>query len=428
MYEKKMKFNFIDRAHIWHPYTSMLNPLPTFLVKKAKGVNIFLENNTKLIDGMSSWWAVIHGYNNSKLNKAIKKQVNKFSHIMFGGLTHNPAIKLTEKLLKILPKGLDKIFYSDSGSVAVEVSMKMAIQYWQSKGEKEKTEFITFKGGYYGDTWNAMSVCDPKTGMHHIFNGKLPLQNFVEKPNIGFYDKWNNLQIIEIEKKIKEKHNKIAGFILEPIVQGTGGMNFYHPNYLYEIRKLCNKYNILLIFDEIATGFGRTGKLFASEHSNTIPDIMTIGKALTGGYMTFAGTITTKHIAETISLGESNAFMHGPTFMGNPLACAVASASYDLLMKYNLKNKIKNIENIIREEFEILKKYKSVKEVRVLGAIGVIEMKEIVNVEKIQKIFIDKGIWVRPFGKLIYIMPPFIISNKDLNYLCKKVVESVKEI
>lgn len=418
----------IDKRNIWHPYTSMVNPLTTYLIKKANRVHILLENGNSLIDGMSSWWAVIHGYNHPKLNEALKIQIDNFSHVMFGGLTHEPAIELTKRLLTILPESLDKFFYSDSGSVAVEVSMKMALQYFNAIGNKEKKEFITFRSGYFGDTWNAMSVCDPYTGMHKIFNGKLPIQNFINKPVINYNDEWDNSQISEIEKILSKKHSKIAGFILEPIVQGAGGMNFYHPNYLKIIRDLCNKYDILLIFDEIATGFGRTGKIFALEHANVTPDILNIGKAITGGYITFAATVTTKNIAETISNGENKVFMHGPTFMGNALACSVACASFDLLMSYNLKEMIRNIENIIKYHFNYAKEYKNVNDVRVLGAIGVIEMKKNVNIEEIQKLFVEKGIWVRPFGKLIYIMPSFIISNEELAFLCKKVLEVVETL
>lgn len=414
-----------DAEHIWHPYTSMINPLKAYEVVSANSTKLTLEDGRELIDGMSSWWSTIHGYNNPRLNKAAECQLKKMAHVMFGGITHRPAVELAQKLIEITPEGLDRVFYSDSGSVSVEVAIKMALQYHHSRGSRFKRVIATFEGGYHGDTWHAMSVCDPVNGMHTLYNNRLTEQIFVKRPEIGFYDKWDNTTLESLERIFDNSHRQIAAFILEPIVQGAGGMRFYHPNYLKAVRELCNKYDVLLIADEIATGFGRSGKMFACEYADIIPDIMCVGKALTAGYMSFAATLTTKIIAEAISINEPHVFMHGPTFMGNPLACAIACENLSILKEKSPIEAVKNIEKIMIRELSKAKSSNNVSDVRVLGAIGVIELKRNVDMQKIQQQFVDRGVWVRPFGKLVYIMPPYIIPENELVKLCQVLVEVV---
>lgn len=406
-----------DQQFVWHPYSSLSAPIPAYEVVSARGVNLKLADGRELIDGMASWWCAIHGYNHPVLNAAAKDQIDKVSHVMFGGITHAPAVNLCEKLVAITPDGLDKVFLSDSGSVAVEIAIKMAFQYWISQGQPQKNKLLTLRRGYHGDTFAAMSVCDPETGMHHMFDQVVAKHHFAPAPMIGVHEPWDEEDIAEFTTIIREHKQQLAAVILEPIVQGAGGMRFYSPHYLKRVRELCDDNNVLLIADEIATGFGRSGKLFACEWAGISPDIMCLGKAITGGYMTLAATLCSAEVSRGICEGEAGCFMHGPTFMGNPLACAVANASIDLLLSSDWQANIQRIEAQLLTAVLPFNALNDVATTRVLGAIGVIEMKTPVNVAEIQKRFVAEGIWVRPFGKNVYVMPPYIISDSELEQL-----------
>ncbi|MFO7902345.1 MAG: adenosylmethionine--8-amino-7-oxononanoate transaminase [Planctomycetota bacterium] len=415
----------LDRHHLWHPYASMTQPTPTLPVVAADGVRLELADGRKLIDGMASWWSAIHGYNHPALNQAAHRQLDAMSHVMFGGLTHPPAVTLAERLLALLPTGLECVFPCDSGSVAVEVAMKMALQFWAVSGSPRRRQFLTVRNGYHGDTLHAMSVCDPITGMHRLFQGALPPQVFAEAPPLGFDRPWQKGDMDSFARLLDEHAATLAAVILEPIVQGAGGMRFYAPRYLQQVRKLAKDAGILLILDEIATGFGRTGKMFAAEHAEITPDIMCVGKALTGGYMTLGATIATRAVAERVS-GNGQVLMHGPTFMGNPLACAVARASIDALTQSPWQRNVKRIERELASGLAPSRELPHVVDVRALGAIGVIELDEPVSLNAYQRAFVDRGVWVRPFGKLVYVMPPYIIQPSELAVLTTAMVDVVK--
>ena len=410
-----------DAAHIWHPYTSLTSPLPVYGIESAQGCELRLSDGRVLIDGMASWWACIHGYNHPRLNAAIADQLSKMSHVMFGGITHQPAIDLAKLLVEITPDGLETVFFSDSGSIAIEVALKMALQYWVGVGKSDRNQFVTVRGGYHGDTYHAMSVCDPVGGMHSLFASSLPKYLFADRPKIQFNQSWNESDFESLRSLVIQNSKVVAAIVLEPIVQGAGGMYFYHPTYLRRVRELCDEVGCLLILDEIATGFGRSGKLFAMEYGDVVPDILCLGKALTGGYMTLGATMTTRAVANGIS--ACGVLMHGPTFMGNPLACRVALESVRLVRSMDWLGEVQRIESGLRRGLEAARALKGVADVRVLGAIGVVEMNEPVDVAMVQRELVRRGVWVRPFGKLVYVMPPFCISDEQIVCLTEAIVE-----
>lgn len=412
-----------DRQHIWHPYTSMLTPLPVYPIVRADGCELELEDGRKLIDGTASWWSAVHGYNHPRLNQAISSQLSQMAHVMFGGITHQPAVALCQQLLKMVPANLSKVFLADSGSIAVEVALKMALQYWQGVGQAQKNRLVSLRKGYHGDTFAAMAVCDPHDSMHSMFSKLLPQHDFLPAPQSAFAGPFDANDLTPLRDLLRQSANDIAAIILEPIVQGYGGMRFYHPDYLRGVRELCDQYQVLLIADEIATGFGRSGKLFACEHAAINPDILCLGKALSGGYLTLAATLCSEEIARGISLSAAGGLMHGPTFMANPLACAVALESIRIIAEGHWQQQVAAIEQQLSAELAPCAKLATVKQVRVLGAIGVLEMRQKVDVAKLQAQFVERGVWVRPFNNLIYIMPPFTISSAQLSRLCWSMYE-----
>ncbi|WP_141579705.1 adenosylmethionine--8-amino-7-oxononanoate transaminase [Actinomadura sp. WMMA1423] len=406
-----------DREHIWHPYAPMPATVPALPVVSAAGVRLTLADGTELIDGMSSWWAAVHGYNHPKLNAAVTGQLGKMAHVMFGGLTHPPAVRLAERLVEITPEPLTKVFFADSGSVGVEVAIKMALQYWRSQGRPERRRLLTVRGGYHGDTFGDMAVCDPVNGMHHMFTDVLSQHVFAPEPPLGYNEGPDEAYLAGLADLAEKHAGELAGIIAEPIVQGAGGMRFYAPEYLRALRDIADEHGLLLILDEIATGFGRTGELWGCDHAEVVPDIMCLGKALTGGYMTMAATLCSDRVAEGITSGEAGVLMHGPTYMANPLAAAVASASVDLLLSRDWRDEVDTIEAVLTSELDGVGDLPGVADARVLGAIGVVEAREPVDVRAVQEIAMAHGVWLRPFGKLVYTMPPYVCTEDEVHHI-----------
>jgi adenosylmethionine-8-amino-7-oxononanoate aminotransferase len=405
-----------DRQHLWHPYTSMASPLPVYPVRSAVGCTLILDDGRTLIDGTSSWWAAIHGYNHPKLNAAVTQQLQQMSHVMFGGITHAPAVELGKLLLELVPANLQHIFYADSGSIAVEVALKMALQYQLAIGNPQKSRVLSLRKAYHGDTFATMALCDPVDGMHAMFQAQLTSHLFAPAPTRAFDDDWQNSDGDALREMFAQHHQQLAAFVVEPVLQGAGGMRLYHPQYLRLARQLCDQYQVLLICDEIATGFGRTGKLFAVDHAGIQPDIMCLGKALSGGYITLAATLCSATVADGISSGAVGALMHGPTYMANPLACAVACASLKIIQTKAWQTQVAQIEQQL-QQLKLLAQYPAVEAVRVLGAVGIVEMKGNIDVAKAQALMVAQGVWIRPFGKLFYLMPPYTIQAAELDQL-----------
>ncbi|MBK8957205.1 MAG: adenosylmethionine--8-amino-7-oxononanoate transaminase [Proteobacteria bacterium] len=417
-----------DRAHVWHPYSTLIDPPPVFPVVGAQGCRLQLADGRELIDGMASWWSAIHGYRHPTLDAAVQGQLERMAHVMFGGLAHEGAAELARTLVDITPAGLEHVFFSDSGSVAVEVAIKMALQYRAARREPARQKLLTVRGGYHGDTFGAMAVCDPVTGMHSLFNTVLPEHIFAPRPDIAFHEPWQDQALTDLRELAEFHADSLAAIILEPVVQGAGGMWFYHPSYLAGVRQICDEFGLLLIADEIATGFGRTGRLFACEHADVTPDILCLGKALTGGYMTLAATLVSSEVAHTICSAEPGVFMHGPTFMANALACACARASVQLVLDSDWSGNVHRIETALARGLEPCRTLRQVADVRCLGAIGVIELERPVDMRSIPHAFVRRGVWLRPFGKLVYVMPPYIISDEELTQLTSAMVEVVSEL
>jgi adenosylmethionine-8-amino-7-oxononanoate aminotransferase len=414
-----------DREHLWHPYASVPSPTAPYVVRSAEGVRLRIaidDRDVEVIDAMSSWWAAIHGYRHPRLDAAAHRQLDRMSHVMFGGLTHQPAVELGQRLIELLPSGLKRVFFCDSGSVSVEVAMKMALQYWASVGQPAKRRFLTWRGGYHGDTFHPMSVCDPEGGMHRHWAGVLPDQLFVDAPPAGFESPVDTDYLDRLDAKLKRHRHEVAAILVEPVVQGAGRMDFHNPGYLSALREAADRHDVLLIFDEIATGFGRTGAMFAAEHAGVSPDIMCIGKALTGGYLTMAATICTERVAEGIARGELPVLAHGPTFMANPLACSVACASIDELQASDWRTQVARVEQGLRTGLGSAQDLAGVAEVRVLGAIGVIEMTGEVDVPASSAAAMRRGVWIRPFRNLLYTMPPYVTEDEDMEQITAALV------